>query len=589
MYFIPLPASDTFPQRWVLSTTPTPHTVIPPQAQQPLHLKLFHLNDFHHALTEPARLTQLATVLQQARQTLTQTVLFVSAGDDHIGTPYDELLGTSVTTFQCSAVYRLYTALGLDVATLGNHDFDRGTAVLQQAIAQDADFPVLCANFAGFRTLTSFYPAFIGVTQQGWRLGFLGLTTVTCTALRTEVEPDAYDLPLDAVLGTFVPTLQANCDVLIVLSHLGYNETNTDNANNKVEWDDTQLAQHLSADVEKPCFIVGAHSHTVLNQHALTCIQHGLPILQAGAHGRYLGQYTLELALDGRVQNQQACLLPLTTDKTANSQYHADIAMVMEPLQALLLDTERRVIGYTRDATQLTPEVVLRQRYCGQTALHNFMNDAVLARQAAMSNQSRIDIVAFDSSGVSDGVVAHGALRVNDWYRVMPYSDSIVLIYLRGWQLQQLLHSNAQRLVRPEQLQAQGGELDSTALSGYDCAYGFLHFSKTLRYTIRLDSCAAEARAEAIHLHGKPLAEQLEQTFCLAVGDYLAVRGGGKENWRGQTRTDGRPAVGFDLTALPQENTGLLYRHEVMAYIETVGEVSAATGAVIDERLVIEA
>ena len=45
--------------------------------------------------------------------------------------------------------------------------------------------------------------------------------------------------------------------------------------------------------------------------------------------------------------------------------------------------------------------------------------------------------------------------------------------------------------------------------------------------------------------------------------------------------------MGFDLAALPKNDTGLVYRNEIIAYIREKGSVSAETGAVKDGRLTI--
>ncbi len=55
-----------------------------------------------------------------------KAVLAFTAGDDCIGSVFDELLGSNLGNFSVHASYQLYSALNIDAACLGNHDFDLG-------------------------------------------------------------------------------------------------------------------------------------------------------------------------------------------------------------------------------------------------------------------------------------------------------------------------------------------------------------------------------------------------------------------------------------------------------------------------------
>jgi 2',3'-cyclic-nucleotide 2'-phosphodiesterase (5'-nucleotidase family) len=60
---------------------------------------------------------------------------------------------------------------------------------------------------------------------------------------------------------------------------------------------DLPLARAAARLTDKPVVIVGGHTHTVLNKAALDPenLIDGVPVLQAGAHGRYLGEAVLTL------------------------------------------------------------------------------------------------------------------------------------------------------------------------------------------------------------------------------------------------------------------------------------------------------
>ncbi|MEZ5672300.1 MAG: metallophosphoesterase [Thiotrichaceae bacterium] len=160
---------------------------------QQMTLRIFHFNDLHNTLevTSASKgnthyFSQMEKIVRDARTKAAENevVLFVSAGDDHIGTPFDELWGYDVESFKVDPAYQAYSAAGLDAAVIGNHELDRGTALLAKSIQTDAKFPVLSANLYGSTHLNNLYfPAVIGVAK-GLRIALIGVTTREETLLR---------------------------------------------------------------------------------------------------------------------------------------------------------------------------------------------------------------------------------------------------------------------------------------------------------------------------------------------------------------------------------------------------------------------
>lgn len=596
----------------------------PPRPSLPtgreVKLKIFHFNDLHHNLrvTSSARgdthyMSQIVKKVRDAQGKLgeRQDLLLLSAGDDHIGNPFDELLGVKVEEFRTSAAYTAYSAAGVDAVVLGNHEFDRGTAILAQAIAQDAKFPVLSANIFGSRHIKQgqhYHPAVIGVTPSGLRVGIIGLTTKVSTALGTREDPtsDASDMARTAQAA--IPYVAPFADVIILLTHVGYNGPINGTVRHVLEIGDVEIAKAAAAVTDKPMILIGGHTHTVLNINGLDTVVDTVPVMQAGAYGSHLGEIDWSIlntsqglrsqvraklhTLKRRDQRPATVNAPDYNPSLYEQESDLDTVYeqtVMQPLYAMLATQLQEVIGVAGDSQALSTDSLIANRYLNQTALHNFMNDAVVARSQHFPVRSdgtrEVDIAVFNASGVSNGLAPGRPITFDDWYQVMPFADLIVVATMTGAEIRDMLQSNAQRIVRPEQLAANGGPVKPEDLAGFAYSYGFLHFSKDLKYTIKLNGSAAQAQAIDITIKGQPIESVLNQTFSVAFGDFIALRGGGSENWRGQTREDGRPAKGFDITRLPMQETYLVYRNEIASYIRERGGVSAATGAVIDDRL----
>ena len=108
-------------------------------------------------------------------------------------------------------------------------------------------------------------------------------------------------MPL-ATLTEVLPTPAALCDVVVVLSYCGYGEDYgppraSDGWRFYIRKGDIPLARAAARLTDKPVVIVDGHTHTVLNKTGLEPenLIDGVPILQAGARGKYVGEAVLTL------------------------------------------------------------------------------------------------------------------------------------------------------------------------------------------------------------------------------------------------------------------------------------------------------
>ncbi len=567
-------------------------------------LILYHFNDFHsHQVVPHSKkgdtyyLAQMVQKVRAARKSAekNEVVLFLSGGDDHIGGVLDELLGFDVSTYRIDPAYHGYSAAGLDAAVVGNHELDRGPALLKTWIQNDAAFPVLSANIHGSRYLHGVvFPACIGVAK-GLRVGIIGLTTPEETLIRTESDPGLRIAAPVPVLRRLLPTVANLTDVVLLLSHVGYNG-GAGRTRRDIARGDMEIAAAAADLTDKPVVLVGGHTHSVLNQTGLgehTLVK-GVPILQAGNRGAYLGRAELTVT-PGESKISGATLIPMKkrddrkdrSHKLYSSLQHpgdydeAFQKTVLAPVMAVLAEKLKEVIGKTGDNPAMTTKETLKDRYTGECAVANFMNDAVVARSAGFpgSGGKSVDVALFNASGIAAGVPLNADLTFQDWYAVMPYADTLYRFHMTGAQLAALVESNAKRILREIELQGTGA-VDPT---GY-FPRGYLHFSRDIRYTIRLGNTPEETTAENVTFRGVLLSDLSKKPFVVAISSYIA---GGNEGWNGNPVGTGLPEtiIGFDIRGLKKRDTGLVYRNEIIAYIRETGRVGESTGAKNDGRV----
>jgi 2',3'-cyclic-nucleotide 2'-phosphodiesterase (5'-nucleotidase family) len=300
----------------------------------PFRLRVLHFNDMHgfisNLLTAYERpvLSRMVFHVKELRQRYINhpdvAVLFVAGGDEQIGSPFDELLGYDQASYQTHAGYRAYSAAGVDAGVIGNHDLDKGPGLLTYAIQQEASFPILSANVLSGRYLNQLcYPAALFRVKKV-RIGLIGLTTAGQIKYPYRADFSITD-PLQAVRN-LLPAFKPYCDIIIVLSHLGYSVA-SDSAIVK-PIGDVELASALNyCDVD---LIVGGHTHHVLNEEGLSPVNivNGIPIVQAGQQGRFLGSVDISwrhgAAAVSSVRLMMVDHLPVAEDFEASRHHSAN-------------------------------------------------------------------------------------------------------------------------------------------------------------------------------------------------------------------------------------------------------------------------
>ncbi|WP_343486821.1 metallophosphatase [Allomuricauda sp. d1] len=251
------------------------------------HITILHTNDVHSHIdpfpSDHSRYANLgglarrASLVQQIREENPNTLL-LDAGDIFQGTPYFNFYGGELE-------FKLMSKLKYDAATIGNHDFDNG---IEGLLAQmpHAEFELLSANYDFSNTvMNGFVKPYQTYTLDGLKVGVYGigiaLDGLVLKKLYKETEYlNPYEIALDAERKL---KEEENCDLIICLSHLGY-----DYDNNPNRPDDVTLAEKT----EHTQLIIGGHTHTFLETPDVRTNKTGKQVLvnQVGCYGINLGR-----------------------------------------------------------------------------------------------------------------------------------------------------------------------------------------------------------------------------------------------------------------------------------------------------------
>jgi len=549
------PVTEIVPAEGV-ELPPPPDLAAGAGSRRPFYLRILHFNDLHGHVTrtkpsgEQAVLSRMVGRVRELRRMSQDDphlgVLFLSGGDDLAGGILGELLSS------VHASYRLYSAAGVDMGVVGNHDLDAGAALLGRSIEADARFPLLSANLCTSPLLRGqVYPAAILVVK-GVRVGLIGLTT------RGEVR-SASELrmrhPL-VVAQNLLPALRPLCDVLIVLSHLGHDLEASGASTRDVG--DVELAAELPEGSVQ--LIIGAHTHQALNESGLSVVNlvHGIPIVQAGAMGRFLGEVDVVVGQGAYVSSVR---LTPTVDLPLDEAFEQE---QVQPLLAQCGPLLARRLGGVADHPDLTTEAVQLGFAARESALANLITDALVDRCRAAGHA--VDLAAIDASSVCCGLPVGTELTFGDWFKLMPYADSVRLYRLPGRDLAALLDGNARRADRPNEPHVERG---------------FLHFSREVRYSVELGESRWAACATDITVDGQPLDSQLDRVFLMACTSF--VRGAAAPWEHYATRQLDLPRL--HALGSTYAETDLLVRDLLVAHLQAHGGATEEAGARRDGRL----
>ena len=188
--------------------------------------------------------------------------------------------------------------MGYDASTMGNHEFDNGLEGFKKALPK-AKFPFLCSNYDFSNTiidgLTKPYKIF---NKNGIRIGIFGLGIELKGLVGKKQYGETKYLDPVEIAQHYTRFLKENkkCDLVICLSHLGYEYKNQP---------DKISDQTIAAKTEHLDLILGGHTHTFLNEPQSVQNSSGKTVIinQVGWAGLLLGRLDFFFDKNKKIQN----------------------------------------------------------------------------------------------------------------------------------------------------------------------------------------------------------------------------------------------------------------------------------------------
>jgi 5'-nucleotidase/UDP-sugar diphosphatase len=288
-------------------------------------ITILHTNDLHSRLTgygpestyspmyvnddkTAGGFARIASIIKNEKKKSEGTTLVLDDGDFLMGTLFQNL--EAKTGFQLT----LMKKMGYDVACLGNHEFDYGPEKLSEIIessSRNGSIPELLLSNAVFTEkskedeMLEKYFANNTVKQKlilqrdGLKFGFFSLMGKEADDNAAYAKPVTFAKQIPLARKMVKELLDEKCDIIICLSHSGVT------ADGKDGWkgEDVELARK----VKGINIIISGHTHTKLDK---PIIINGIPVVQAGEYGQYVGKLSLTY-LNGKVSVDDYALIPV--------------------------------------------------------------------------------------------------------------------------------------------------------------------------------------------------------------------------------------------------------------------------------------
>lgn len=191
--------------------------------------KIFHFNDFYNYKGKSGKggFAQMASIINRAKESEPNT--FVTFGGDMWGS------GTYSSLDNGAHLVSFVNALGIEVACLGNHEFDFGFTNAKNLIEQ-CNFPWICSNVTDLNDQEFTWCRHNHVkTINGVKIGFFALLDMeTVTKAMSGADGFASNVKMiDPLIAAqtqinILNDSSHNCDMIVCLSHLDYHTNYSD-------------------------------------------------------------------------------------------------------------------------------------------------------------------------------------------------------------------------------------------------------------------------------------------------------------------------------------------------------------------------
>ncbi|WP_417637547.1 bifunctional metallophosphatase/5'-nucleotidase [Enterococcus faecalis] len=417
---------------------------------------LFHTNDLHSHFENWPKIRRLVKAKRSLYQKEGKTVVTIDLGD------FSDRCHPLTEATDGRANVAIMNTLAYDLVTIGNNEGIGNSKKQLEHLYDQATFEVVLANLEDpkTQTLPDFCQAYkIMTTKEGTKLGFIGLTA----PFPLTYNPNGWTIKqVEAVLPQLITEVAPQCDVLILLSHLGI---------------DTDFM--IAANYPEIQVILGSHTHHLFKDGEK--INH-VQLAVAGKYGQYIGEVHLFVDDDTKQVTSYA-----KTMETASLEEQATDA---KEIAGYLTEGHRLLQAQQIAQIPETLSTDLRQPHAFITVALKALKEAGQTEAAVLNN------------GLFLADLPEGIINADQLHEALPHPMHLIKVTLKG--------SDMSRLIREMEKSRQF--LRKFPIRG-------MGFRGKIFGELCYDGIRFERNSQTVFWQGKPI--QPEQKYTLTTVDHF--------------------------------------------------------------------
>jgi 5'-nucleotidase len=419
----------------------------------PVEVTILALNDFHGYLQPPpggiriddpvdrskkisvsaGGAEHLATLVKERRKNRKHSI-FVAAGDLIGASPFLSALFHDEPTIESLSI------MGLDVASVGNHEFDEGATELKRMQNGGchptggckgphpflgAKFKYLAASTIEKATGKPFFPAYEVREFDRIPVAFIGLTLKGTPMVVNPAGVAGLEFRDEAdTVNALIPELRARgVEAIVVLIHEGGLPTGDYNECPGISGPIVDIVKRFDKAVD---VVVSGHTH-----RAYVCNIDGRLVTSADRYGTLVTE--IDVTLDRKTRD-------IKTAKAGNTIVRTDLPKDAEQTKLIASYDELAKPIAARPSGKITETLSRDPNRAGESVLGDIIADAQLAATAADGNGGAV--IAFTNpGGIRNSILRNGDGTVTyaDVFAAQPFRNQLVTMTLSGAQLKQAL------------------------------------------------------------------------------------------------------------------------------------------------------
>lgn len=493
-----------------------------PVQGSPIDVRILAINDFHGYLrassggiriTDPDDKSKkivvpaggseaMATLVRQLRGQATKpgNTIFVAAGDLIGASPFLSAMFHDEPTIESLSM------MGLEIASVGNHEFDEGKDELlrmQNGGCHPVDrcqgphpfpgakFHYLAASTVEKDTGKTIFPPYEIREFEGIPVAFIGLTLKGTPNIVSPVGVAGLEFKDEAdTVNALIPELKARgVEAIVVLIHEGGTPTGDYNECPGISGAIVDIVRKFDRAVD---VVISGHTH-----QAYVCEIDGRLVTSADKYGTLVT--TIDLKLDRTTRDIISARADNVIVRTGTYAKDPEQTALLESYDRLAAPIANRPAGLLTEALSRVPD------NAGESALGDIVADAQLAATEAAAKGGAV-IALTNPGGIRADIAKKqdGTVSYADLFASQPFRNQLITLTLTGAQIKDALEQQWTEPNRPRILQVSKGfgyTWDATKPDG------------------------GRVVADSLSLNGKRIEPAMN--YRVTVNNYLAVGGDG--------------------------------------------------------------